>query len=357
LKEIRAIQIIDSLHIGGAETLAVNISNGLKERIPFSSLCVTRNEGDLKSVVDSDIEYIFLDRKKTIDIKAIKKLLKFVSKHKITIIHAHSTSLYIAVLIKLCRPRLKLVWHNHYGLNVNNKSISLRLCSYFISLAINVSKELDTWVKKELHVKKTVFLPNFAEFNSEETTTTLKGGEGKRLVHVGGFRHEKDHLNLLKAFLLIKKGHPDWTLHLIGKDYKDGYSSNIHSFISEQNLTNAVFIYGLKTDIKNILSQSSIGVLSSSSEGLPLSLIEFGLARIPVVSTNVGQCLDIIETKNLVVPSKDPKAFAEAIMLLIKDEEFYAKEAEKLNMTIKNRFSKNQFMNELVDLYASFYLD
>ncbi|MFY0604295.1 MAG: glycosyltransferase [Flavobacteriaceae bacterium] len=351
MKKLKVIQIIDSLDVGGAETLAVNIANSLKKKGVYSSLCATRKEGKLKSVLNNDVAYLYLERKKIIDIKAIIKLLKFISKHKITTIHAHSSSLYVSTIVKICRPKLKLIWHNHYGMNVNNNSISLKICSFFVSTIINVSEDLEKWSQKKLYAKRTIYLPNFGKFNSEEKSTILKGDNGKRLVHLGGFRYEKDHINLLESFMLLKRNHPDWTLHLIGKDYEDNYSAAVYQFIEEHQLRESIFIYGLQTDVKNILDQSTIGVLSSLSEGLPISLIEFGMMRKPVVCTNVGQCSEIVTTKELVVPPKNSKALCSAIELLINNEEFFNAEKNKIYLTVMNKFSEDQFTEKLINLY------
>lgn len=357
MKTLRVIHIIDSLNVGGAETLAVNIANGLCEQEMFSGLCATRKEGDLKSSIEEKVTYFFLDRKKTIDIKAVRKLLKFIARHKISIIHAHSSSLYFAVIVKLLKPSVKLVWHNHYGMNVHNTSISLKICSFFISLIINVSEDLNQWAKVRLHAKRTVYLPNFGKFNSTEKETVLKGEKGKRLLHLGGFRHEKDHITLLKAFQLVVKRNPDWTLHLVGKDYNDAYSKVIHKFVHKHQLKSCVFMYGLQRDIKHILEQSTIGILSSVSEGLPLSLIEFGMAKVPVVCTDVGQCNEIVQTKKLVVPAQNAEALSSAIQNLMNDKEFYNAESDKLYNTVTERFSEHQFINKLIGLYTSLYLD
>ena len=58
------IQLIDSLNVGGAEVLAVNIANGLSEQEIDSHLCATRSEGILKKNINSDVGYVFLNRKK-----------------------------------------------------------------------------------------------------------------------------------------------------------------------------------------------------------------------------------------------------------------------------------------------------
>lgn len=349
----RVIQIIDNLNVGGAETLAVNIANGLAMKGVYSCICITRKEGELKNAIHKEVPYLFLNRKRKFDIKAIRKLLKFIKAHKINVVHAHSSSLYISVIIKICRPKVKLIWHNHYGMNVHNKSALLRYTSCFVSSIVNVSKVLDDWARNSLHARSTVYIPNFGKFNTTDKVTFLKGEKGKRLVHLGGWRYEKDHINLLKAFVMLRKKRSEWTLHLVGKDYGDDYSDTIHRFIKENELQEVVFIYGMCTDIKHILKQASIGVLSSVSEGLPLCLIEFGMSKIPAVTTNVGQCSEVIKTKELVVSNKNSTELAKAIDLLIDDEEYYHRQALVLHEHVSMNFSEEQFMNKLINLYTS----
>jgi hypothetical protein len=59
----------------------------------------------------------------------------------------------------------------------------------------------------------------------------------------------------------------EWTLHLIGEEYRDGYLKEIQDYIKE-NLESFVFVYGAKSDIK-ILSQATIR-LASTAEGFQL---------------------------------------------------------------------------------------
>ena len=49
---LKVIQIIDSLNVGGAEVIAVNIANGLSKEGVESHICTTRKEGLLKSNID-----------------------------------------------------------------------------------------------------------------------------------------------------------------------------------------------------------------------------------------------------------------------------------------------------------------
>ena len=69
-KKIKVLQLIDSLQVGGAEVLAVNIANTLSKQRIVSHLCATRKEGPLKENIEPAVGYLFLERKKTVDIKS-----------------------------------------------------------------------------------------------------------------------------------------------------------------------------------------------------------------------------------------------------------------------------------------------
>jgi len=131
---MRVLQIIDSLEAGGAERMAVNYANALAYELDFSGLIATRKEGPLVSQIKSNVEYLFLDRKSTVDLKLIFRLRSFIYKHKINIVHAHGTSFFIAVLLKLIYPRIKIIWHEHYGSRVSQSrmdNITLFFSSIF----------------------------------------------------------------------------------------------------------------------------------------------------------------------------------------------------------------------------------
>lgn len=68
-KEIRVIQLIDSLEPGGAERMAVTIANGLTEQVAFSGLVTTRLEGGLKSTINEKVGYAFLNKKKQLTLR------------------------------------------------------------------------------------------------------------------------------------------------------------------------------------------------------------------------------------------------------------------------------------------------
>lgn len=296
---MRILQIIDSLEAGGAERMAVNFANALADTVDFSGLVVTRKEGSLLNQVNNKVSYLFLDKKGTLDWNALYTLRKFVLINRVEIIHAHSTSFFLATLLKLLYPKVKIVWHEHYGARVNQSrpdNLILFFSSFFFSSVFVVNHQLEGWVKKILLTKKVSYVPNFATLEKDQHKgTVLKGEFGRRIVCLANLKNPKNHLALLNAFEELKLMDFGWSLHLIGKDYNDDYSSCLKNFIKNNDLENAVFIYNARNDIQNILSQATIGALCSTDEGFPVSILEYGLAKLAVISTNVGYCSEIIK--------------------------------------------------------------
>jgi glycosyltransferase involved in cell wall biosynthesis len=355
---MRALQLIDSLEVGGAERVAVNIANALSENIEVSFLCATRKEGLLKDNLSNKVGYLFLKKTKTLDFIAIKRLNRFIKENKIQIIHAHSSSFFLATIIKILNKQVVVIWHDHYGNSeflYERKIGVLKWCSKYFSHIFSVNKSLETWAKQKLKFVNVSYLPNFATIDKTLSITKLNGVSGKRIVCLANLRPQKDHITLFEAFSNLVKSHPDWTLHCIGKNFNDEYSKTIDNKIKELNLSNSIFVYGSKPDIFNILNQCEIGVLSSKSEGLPIALLEYGLAKLAVVATKVGECETVITNQKngiLVNPSK-ANELSKALSLYINNTEQRHIYANLYNEHIEKNFSQKTHIQTILRTYKA----
>ena len=357
---MRVLQLIDSLHPGGAERVSVNIANALVENINKSFLCVTREEGILKESIAPSVEYFFLKKKSTVDIKAIFILNRIVKDHNINIIHAHSTSFFLAVIIKLFNSNIKLVWHDHYGNSEflkNRKSFIFKLCSKNFDYVFSVNNNLATWAKAYLKNENIRFLPNFVVKNNVKAQTKLLGISGKRIICLANLRPQKDHVILIKAFKKVVNKHPEWTLHLVGKDFNDDYSSLVKKEIKTKNLSESVFLYGSRPDITNILAQCEIGLLSSRSEGMPIALLEYGMAKLSVIATKVGECELVIgnQDNGILVMPNDEKELYEAMTFMIENEKERQQKAQAFNLHILNEYSEKVVIKAILNSYKKIY--
>lgn len=355
---MKVLQLIDSLNAGGAERVAVNFANSLSSHMETSYLCATREEGLLKESLSEGIHYLFLDKKSTIDLQAIRRLHSFIKLHDISIVHAHSSSFFIATIVKILNPKLVLIWHEHYGNREQTSTINkfiLKGCSYFFSCIIAVNSTLKVRSKYKLLAKKVYILPNYPHINLSLKLTQLYGKSGKRIVCLANLRPDKDHVNLIKSFKEVHRFYSDWTLHLVGHFYEDDYYSLVKENINLLDLEDHVFMYGSCPDVFNILNQSTIGVLASRSEGLPIALLEYGLAKLPVITTDVGDCNKVISNNDegILIEPKNQKALAEALLTYINDLDFRVKVAENLHLKILSDFSETQTIETLIKIYKT----
>ncbi len=354
---MRVMQLIDSLRLGGAERMAVNYANMLAPQIERSYLCTTRAEGDLREMLDTHVSYLFLKRKRTLDINALLRLSRYIKKEHIDCIHAHGSSYFIATLLKLSNPSLKLIWHNHLGASIliSKKALySLKICSYNFDTIIAVNDELLIWAEQHLNSQKVIYISNFVEFdNRQEIKRTPIGGiQGKRIVCLANLKNPKGHTFLLESFALVSQEVPEVTLHLIGEDYQDAYSNSLRVFIKENDLGEHIFIYGKVAQPESVLLQCDIGVLASSSEGLPMALLEYGRARLAVVVTDVGQCALVVKDYGTFVKYGNKKAFAKGIIDYLNDRIKYDQDKKAFHNHVKSAYSSGSILKQIVNLYS-----
>jgi glycosyltransferase involved in cell wall biosynthesis len=342
---MRIIQIIDSLEAGGAERMAISYANALAQKIEFSGIVATRKEGVFLNQINPNVSYLFLNKKRQLDFRALFKLRSFVIENKVTIIHAHSTSFFLAFLLKLTCPSLKIIRQDHFGNNeflATRPKLVLKITAPFFSGVIAVNQKLKVWSEELLKSKNVIYLPNFPIIGNDiEVKTVLKGNDGKRIVSLANLREQKNHFLLLDIARKLKKSHPEWTFHLIGKDFEDDYSRQIKQVLLDYKLEDNVFLYGSKQDVENILSQSAIAILTSQSEGLPVALLEYGLYKKAVVTTNVGEIPMVVQNKinGYIVNSNERDSFYCALVDLLENETLRNDFGNALYTTVQEGYS------------------
>jgi len=360
VKKLHVMQMIDSLSIGGAERVSVNYANAISEHDDCLSFhCATREEGLLKTFISNDVNSFFMRKESLFDVKAYIRLIKYIKENEITIIHAHSSSFFTATIAKIFTG-IKIVWHDHYGKseNVNARSSGMLKCSsIFFSHIISVNNILKDWAQRTLYVKteNIEYLPNYADLTFDDTNPDLPGQNGKRIVVLANLRPQKDHMNMLKAFIQVQKTFSDWHLLLVGRDWNDAYSDGLKEYIKEHKMEKSISILGGRNDTAQILKSCDIGALSSESEGLPLALLEYALASLAVVSTDVGECSSVLNggKAGTLVAKEDERALANALIELISDAEARKINAQSFKKYVAENYSKSVIISHLLQVYRS----
>ncbi len=142
-------------------------------------------------------------------------------------------------------------------------------------------------------VDRTFIIPNGVDLMQYTTEKIDHSG-----YHVGAILRVvpiKDVMTLIRAFKIVKT-HIDFTkLYLIGPtDEDEEYYHECENLIRLLGLENDVIFTG-RVDVRTYLKMMDVIVLTSISEGQPLVILEGMAAGVPIVSTDVGSCRELLD--------------------------------------------------------------
>jgi glycosyltransferase involved in cell wall biosynthesis len=353
------MQMIDTLQAGGAERVAVNIANVLPREQYEPYLCVTRQGSmALTELVAPDVGLLHLKRSKRFDWAAVQRLVQFNQAQQIDLLHAHGSSLFIAALSALFPPHPRIVWHDHFG----RYAVEERPRWIYgpvvhqARAVITVNQALAEWSRRRLHMpaERVSYIPNFvAEPEPAAQLPDLPGQAGQRIVIVANLRKEKDHPTLLRAMTRVVELVPTAHLLVVGPAADEAYLTTLRGIISEHGLEGHVSLLGQRMDTAAILQASDIGVLSSVSEGLPLALIEYGMAGLAAVATEVGQCPEVLDNGRvgLIVPPREPEPLARALAVLLRSPELRSFYGQQFQQHVGEHYSARRIINRVCEVY------
>jgi len=358
MSRIGVMHLTDSLDVGGAERVAVNIVNCLPRERYLPYICTTRRDGPLAHLVACDVGWLRLKRKRRFDVGALRCLVAFIRDQNLQILHAHGTSLFTAAVASLFPPHPLVVWHGHTGRYAcDDRPVLLyRLLSTRASGVIVPNHPMAEWSRRRLRVPadRIWYIPNFVcPSEPDAQPPSLPGMPGSRIVCVANLRPEKDHLTLVRAIALIVQRAPTAHLVLVGAPSDQTYLELVRKEISTQKLDRNVSLLGERMDVPAVLQRCDVGVLSSVSEGFPLALIEYGWAGLPSVATTVGQCQDVLDygRAGVLVPPRSPDQLAEALLKLIQSPAQRVALGGRFRRRVQEKYGPVPIMEQICAVY------
>ena len=129
----------------------------------------------------------------------------------------------------------------------------------------------------------------------------------------------KDLETLIRALALVRQQVPAAQLHLAGPvpAGNEDYAAACRTVAAGLDLVGAVTWAGPCSSSRDAFAVGQVAALSSISEGMPYTVLEAMMCGRPTVSTDVGGVAEAVGDAGLVVPPRDPQAFADACVSLL----------------------------------------
>jgi len=172
-------------------------------------------------------------------------------------------------------------------------------------------------------------------------------GGPPRIVSVGRLAFPKDFSTLVEALAGLRA---DWRAAFIGEG---PLRAEISGEVRRSGLEERIDLLGARGDVPDLLASADIFVLSSRSEGFPISILEAMATGLPVVAADVGGVAEAVldGQTGLLVPPSDPKALAEALERLLRDEAFRRRLGAAGRRRARREFDVPIFRQAHLELY------
>lgn len=219
----------------------------------------------------------------------------------------------------------KIGWeHNHYHGDMSYADKVTKSAKNLDALVL-VSDSLRKFYKKQLADTKCkcFYIPNMLDSVPDQLSKLNE----KRLISVGRLSREKGYEDLLDVFKLIHQEEPSWRLDIIG----DGAQKNLlGDRIFNEGLKECVTLHGFqdKTFINNLLSKSSIYLMTSVTESFGIVLIEAMSYGLPCVAFDSAEgATELIHdgVNGYLISYRNKEEYAKKVVELIRNKKLRTK--------------------------------
>lgn len=361
---MKVLHIINSLDVGGAETLLKeSLLLYKKQGIECDVLLLRKSRnGNYEDVLKRSGIRIFHSKIKQIyNPFQIIYITLFLLKNKYDVIHSHLfPSLYWASFVKvlLRNKRVKLITTEH---NTSNGRRGKRVFYYIDKIVYNnynkiicisegTKNELNNWVPSTL--AKSIIIENGINLEKFSSAKPLKRNEiintiredDFLIVMVARLNEQKDHNTVINAALEL----PDRFQFLFVGDGEK--RKTYEDRISKAGLSKKIHFLGVRSDVERVIKTCDLFILSSHYEGFGLVAVEAMASGVPVVASNVVGLSEVVDNAGLLFEKGNHKQLADTIINLQKNKDMY--NTIRLNGIKKAKYySIDNYVKKHIDLY------
>ena len=371
---IRVMRIIARMNVGGPAVQVSGLMRGFDtvefEHRLYTGFCAT-DEADYLETVATDVQAFRIEglgRRVSLrgDFKAFTTLVKEIRAFKPHVIHTHTAKAgflgRIASIVSM-QPSIRVhTFHGH---------LLIGYFGYFKrSLVVSAEKSLAFFTNQLLAVGEKVrqdllqagigtkgkfgLMPpglTLGPIPMERESRESFGLSSTRLqcAFIGRVTRIKRPDRFLEVVNELKTRGVDLEFFMAG----DGdLLDTCRESITDKDLP--VTVLGWQSNIEKVLSAADIVVLTSDNEGTPLSLIQAGMAGLPVVTTNVGSIPEVVlDNVTGIITGLDVQEIADALEKLANDKALRAQLGRAAQEFTLANFGVQRLVHDHEELYKS----
>jgi sugar transferase (PEP-CTERM/EpsH1 system associated) len=368
---LRVAHLIETMHTGGAEAVVASLIDNLAPPFETVLICLKESGTSTSRIRRKDFEIVEMGKREGNDPCVPFRLANLMKQRGVSILHTHNWSVFCEGMIAAVLAGIPARVHTvHGGFRVYPPGLSYRfkertrhavesLLVRATGRIVAVSEDVRRLVCGTLHVdpdkiavvNNGVDVPDNAPCAYRPVPETGRKPGERSIVSVSRLAEVKNVPMLLRAFSRVDVPFPI-RLILVG----DGPErEKLRKMANELGIGEKVTFLGNRSDVREILADSTVFALASTYEGVSIAILEAMAMGLPVVATKVGGNPGIVtdgETGFLVDPH-DPEAMAEKISLLLMDEKLRARMGGKGRTVVEGKYSTARMARD----YEMIYLD
>lgn len=370
----RVLFVMIQMAMGGSERLVYNLVRNLDRGRFEPSIAWFTNEHPLPEFEDLGVPLHFVPKRERVDWSTVRRLAEIVRVNQIDVVNAHHFLPFVyAYYAAKISNRARLVYTEHSEADVNASAGKWRWIGGRLLRWSDAAVGVNDGVTRAL-IGHFDLPPSFVRTIANGVDVELfRSDDGTRarlrrqfglsdhhvvLGHVANFRHNKNHLFLLRAFAILAKTRPDVRLLLVGQGFPgdpENSEGAIREFIRAHNLEASALVVGYRPDVQDVLRMLDVFCLVSFREGLPLSLLEAMATALPAIGTDIDGIRDVIgaETTGLLVAPGDVTALHAALARMTSDGDLRARMGLAARRLVEDQYSLSRCVRQTEDLFSS----
>ena len=360
------LHAIDTTGPGGAETVFMALASGTDPKQYRSHVAVSARGWLYDELCKRGFDPFVVGGQKGFDFGYLWRLVRIVRTKNIDVIQSHlfGSNVYCSMAGFLCRVPVICTFHGGVDVSSSDKlaNIKFRIINWCASKVVFVSDHLARHFEKQscISKRKTVRIYNGVDteayrFHRDDSLRKQHGIEPDQMVigAVGNIRPAKSYDVLLRAAALLRSASVRFKVIISGLG-DTGLYKELLELRKQLGLDDQVLFVGFQKNIPMVLNNFDVYVLSSSSEGFPLALLEAMSCRLPVVVTRSGGPEEVVMDgqNGLLVEIGQPAQLADAMLRLVGNDELRNRLSVQARTDVLTKFSFQAMIREYEKIYA-----